>query len=594
MNRYQKMLITPIKRNQLVINSGVGAIVRTRNGVTALVCALKDWDASVPVGKDLFGVDRDLERNRFLKKLELHDPELELACNVPRFIAPYPVSDEPSRFTDWFIPVVRFPLAGHCTNWQCQRIVWSESDDPKNAKCSHCAQQVGKRLRKRPVQQMPIFKVCASGHVDEIDCQVETHAACGHGCSSLALKVTLGNSVKKPLVTCVDCGCKSDPQGYEGLCTGTSPWALGLAATQCGEMMHVVERTSVQAYYSQVKSALYMPAPNNFNDLLLDWLPSFDGFDFVDVNNAPNVDRLFQIVSDLNFGVTRDQLIEHIAYLKSEKDSSIQQTWNELAARTRELDVLTSPASENTTTSVRLLEHEVLDISSLNSALFGRDGLFTGVTAIYKLTETRVQDGFSRFRPPLGLSTLEGQRRLWGLGDAVGQWLPGYRVYGEGILFVLNRSAVAEWELKFQDDRRPDNARFKLAHSLAHLILCQAALDCGYQVAGIRDRIYDLPDGRLAFMVYTADGDSVGTLGGLVELASKEKLNSLVEKAIASGAWCAQDPVCIGTQSFQTEHKSGACHQCVILPETSCETFNRNLDRGMVYGQSERLVPKFV
>jgi hypothetical protein len=51
--------------------------------------------------------------------------------------------------------------------------------------------------------------------------------------------------------------------------------------------------------------------------------------------------------------------------------------------------------------------------------------------------------------------------------------------------------------------------------------------------------------------------------------------------------WCSTDPVCMDAG----EHGQGpdscnlaACHGCALLPETSCEEFNRFLDRALVIG----------
>ena len=30
-----------------------------------------------------------------------------------------------------------------------------------------------------------------------------------------------------------------------------------------------------------------------------------------------------------------------------------------------------------------------------------------------------------------------------------------------------------------------------------------------------------------------------------------------------------------------------SCHSCTLLPETSCEVFNRFLDRGLLYGTED-------
>jgi hypothetical protein len=88
-------------------------------------------------------------------------------------------------------------------------------------------------------------------------------------------------------------------------------------------------------------------------------------------------------------------------------------------------------------------------------------------------------------------------------------------------------------------------------------------------------------------LIYTAAGDSEGTLGGLVRLARPEMFEPLLKKALGRMAWCSADPICA------EEHGGGkgarglnlaACHACIMLPETSCETINNGLDRAMLVG----------
>jgi hypothetical protein len=103
--------------------------------------------------------------------------------------------------------------------------------------------------------------------------------------------------------------------------------------------------------------------------------------------------------------------------------------------------------------------------------------------------------------------------------------------------------------------------------------------EAGYSVPSLRDRIYDLEDGRLAVLIYTAEGDSMGTLGGLAALARPEYFDAIVERLIDSEAICPQDPVCEEHTLDQRSEIDASCHQCTLLPETSCELFNSYLDR---------------
>lgn len=84
-------------------------------------------------------------------------------------------------------------------------------------------------------------------------------------------------------------------------------------------------------------------------------------------------------------------------------------------------------------------------------------------------------------------------------------------------------------------------------------------------------------------LVYTAAGDTEGTLGGLVRMGEPERLSILLENAIAEAKWCSLDPVC--AESFGQGPGGlslAACHACTLAPETSCQATNRLLDRQLV------------
>jgi hypothetical protein len=92
-----------------------------------------------------------------------------------------------------------------------------------------------------------------------------------------------------------------------------------------------------------------------------------------------------------------------------------------------------------------------------------------------------------------------------------------------------------------------------------------------------------------ALLVYTGSPDSDGSLGGLVRMADAGLVEDVVLRTIAAAEWCGSDPVCGETDPAQSgERISGAaCHSCLLLPETACEKFNRELDRTMLVGHPD-------
>ena len=132
-------------------------------------------------------------------------------------------------------------------------------------------------------------------------------------------------------------------------------------------------------------------------------------------------------------------------------------------------------------------------------------------------------------------------------------------------------------------------ARYLLVHTLAHILINQLVFECGYSTAALKERLYvssDVQAPMAGMLIFTASGDSEGSLGGLVRLGRPALFEPMVRRAISRASWCSADPVCsenLGGAGSRLINKA-ACHACVLLPETACETINNGLDRSVVVG----------
>jgi hypothetical protein len=232
------------------------------------------------------------------------------------------------------------------------------------------------------------------------------------------------------------------------------------------------------------------------------------------------------------------------------------------------------------------------------------------IRSVDVLRETRALRGFTRVRDDvLKLSSGKALLRRQPL-PPVQDWLPAYVVKGEGIYFELNPARLAAWEARAEVQARAQKItdhygqvasqrglqsrallpRFVLQHTLGHLLINELVFACGYSSASLRERLYvSTVGGRemAGLLIYTAAGDSEGTMGGLVRMARPDNLRSVFASAIADARWCSTDPVCMDAGDKGQGPDScnlAACHGCALLPETSCEEFNRFLDRGLVIG----------
>ncbi|WP_235869596.1 DUF1998 domain-containing protein [Veronia nyctiphanis] len=81
----------------------------------------------------------------------------------------------------------------------------------------------------------------------------------------------------------------------------------------------------------------------------------------------------------------------------------------------------------------------------------------------------------------------------------------------------------------------------------------------------MRERIY-AGDDQAGILIYTADGDSEGSLGGLVQQGEPDRIFPAILAALETAGWCSNDPVCseMEAQGVMGLNKS-SCHSCTLF-----------------------------
>jgi len=601
----EKFFLTPIKRSHLVLINGVGSLVRARSKVTALVCDIHEWINTIPTG-NAQGVERDAVREKVVKEFKLRDKILEDAAGVDYLVSPPPYPDDQVlKSSKWVLPLTRFPRAQICMNSLCNRLSIADESDMRvhygrKLGCQKCDSK--KSWMKR---QVTVMLVCPHGHVDEMNFSDLAHnvAVGGSICPAPDIRVTFTHGPKRPIAKCANCYQEGGGEKIEIKCTGRRPWVVGIPTKDeaCEQKMRLVERTSVQLYYPSTKSSIFIPQIG-VNERLVKWLATRVDIEILDRVKKDSPSHLLWLERATQAGfsnLTLDDLMKHLDLAFPIREEVRKVTWNPINAKAYEFAQLTNKSEAHYRQD--LLEYrEVVDFG--NSEFIGSNKIIDRVIAVEKLAETRMLDGFSRWRPKNPPPDF-GFQQLWGRYSTSDEerWLPGYRVTGEGILFVFSSAEISKWatlnsglfadiELFRAPAQQPETLSLagRLVHTFSHAVMKVLSSRCGYPLPGIRDRVYDLHQEAVGVLVYTADGDSLGTLGGLVEHADGHRLASLTSEAIDSIRWCAQDPVCNSATSDNELRSSGACHHCVLVPETSCEIFNKEVDRALVVGSTER------
>lgn len=637
------MSLGSIRRAQLVSPFGVGAMSTLVNGTSVITAGLDHWfgidDPDLLELNQYIAGDWRLEQRLQVREFRL-PPDFRMRRR----------GSDP-RNTNLKVPVLRFPrwsFCMYCKRLKLSQLSMSqpvECPDP-----SHMDGNTGKHRRPR-MSQVPFVAICARGHLDDFPFHEWVHKSHNPSCRGvLRLQSRGGGGLEGQVVVCdpestpKGCGAERSLEGimnahwvnqeertfltdnlvdktqpYE--CKGARPW-LGEAEEACGEPIRGALRGAGNVYFPKVESSIYLPRKVGavsaaLHDLLnradvrplLRLLNRTDGAAVTAQQIRDEVPpELFQPISD-------EQLLagyRDMFGIADEAESGAEGPVDGDGGSAEDTESLTS------TDVWRHPEFRLLRETPTDDMLTVADpsmhpqlaGPFGRVRRVETLTETRALRGFTRVRDDdLKLSVGKALLRRRPLPPAQ-DWLPAYVVRGEGIYLELNTDRLATWERqprvvdraqKINDhfggvarlrgtQTRPISPRFVLIHTLAHLLINELIFTCGYSSASLRERLYvsETPGREMAgLLIYTAAGDSEGTMGGLVRMAKPENLWPVISTAIGDARWCSTDPVCMDAGEKGQGPDScnlAACHGCALLPETSCEEFNRFLDRGLVIG----------
>ena len=592
-----------VRRSQLVSTFGIGAIVDLEKG-SFMPMGLEDWE----------GTTR-------LQSLRIGEPRLQTMLGVSHFRLGPVKEDVPgtrlvrARST---APAVRFPEWHECP--RCHRIgkqgaPFELADDGARLRClAH-----GALVYTNPVR---FVLACRRGHIDDFPWAWWTHRDRREGVCD-APSLYLGSygrsaSLSDLYVRCAGCGTKEKPvrkslgEAFRAgtlanfSCGGFRPWLLD-REDGCGEPVRAMQRGASNIHFGVVCSALSIPPASEALLLMVQEMRVY--LDGVQESALPSV--LEGAARDS--GVTVEQLLSAYRQLRAmETDGA---TLTERQARREEYAALSEDRKDPVVSGVvpEFRNRVARPPSSLAQ-------WFDLVGAPSRLREVRVLAGFCRIEPyPVaaeGVNRAIGDGRVAPLSKSRRNWLPAAEIRGEGVFFRFRTEAVDAWietnpevvrrtaVLETRSRRMAEERGFErsytitprllLVHSFAHAVIRQISVECGYSASALRERLYvgEAEESQPAMngvLIYTGSPDSEGSLGGLVRLAEPELLEPIVQRTLDSAGWCGSDPVCIEADVHQSgERVSGAaCHCCLLLPETACEKFNRELDRAVLVGEAQ-------
>jgi hypothetical protein len=606
----------PIRRSQLISPWGVGQMINFPKDESLMVAGLDLWE-------DRFRSLSNLEEfkvteERLAKRLGVRDFRLP-----PDFRDPGPGVTNPSIK----IPFVRFPKWHYCTRcghmeevsiFHSQKPTCSGVSFGSGRSCSDIPSN--KRQRLIPVR---FIAICPQGHIQDFPFMEWVHGFTpSEGYHQLRLRAGRSSGALSGIEITCSCGVHKTMAGAFNeqsltkigvTCSGGRPW-LGEEASRknaqhCGQHLIVVQKGASNVYFPQVRSSIYLPQwEKSVDRKLVEVLEKNWGFLTRRMENGNFQRMTFELVAEKNFPEEKvnyytDKLIDAAKKRIKGEDSSLTDD-SEEKYRKMEYDAILSEAGgENQDFYVS----RVLSVMYEDSEDRTISRCFTSIGLLHKLRETRAYVGFSRWLPEDG-KTLEARKDFIKLGKTI-TWLPAVVVKGEGVFFEFSEKLLKDWaaqreiinrikilsenynreRLKRGKEQRIISPEFVLIHTFAHLVINQFSYECGYGSSALRERIYcnlEFPNLKMnGVLIYTASGDSEGSLGGLVRQGKPGNLETIVFNAIENARWCSGDPICIDSSGQGPNSCNlGACHNCALLPETCCEESNMLLDRAMLIG----------
>ena len=519
------------------------------------------------------------------------------------------------------IPYMRFPewlFCSRCRNMQRADIQRAH----ETPTCRFCS------VRSRLVA-MRFVQICDRGHLGDVDWWWWAHSGsqgqrCEHRKESLKFKVNpeAGGGLAS-LVIEAACGARRSLDRLTGKdalkrvgisCTGHQPWQRGRGV--CESVPQVVQRGASNLHYSRIVSAIDIPPESNAGHRRSAAEQIKDHPHFSRALNAMTSDGrigkvapvVVEIVAE-DVGVDKDDVIEVLLSEWSSQRGFAAQSGAE--GPPENLDAgeylaFTVPR-EGQCDDDNFITHHVSRPSASDGVperlADELERVLSNVVLVPRLREVRALTGFTRLQP--------GGDEVELVSPSLGarlNWLPAIEVMGEGIFIAFREQHLADWE---SDPRVVGRAsvtdeavarsgyewlpratpRFIALHTLAHLLIRRLTFDCGYSSASLREKIYSSTpmDGAAmsGILIYTASGDTEGSLGGLTRQGEPTRLARTIAAALAAGAWCSSDPVCSELRSGPAGLNSGACHACSLVAETSCFCSNLLLDRTLLLGGSD-------
>ena len=486
-----------------------------------------------------------------------------------------------------------------------------------------------------------IITACECGHIDDFPWVKWVHCKnmyggakpiCAHPALTFKTSASSTEGLEGLTVSCDSCGARATLKGafdkdalqeldqkYEGRynfrCSGRHPWKH--TKDKCTSYPKVLQRGSSSVYFPITVSSLVIPP---YSSLITKKIEDSAAF-----LNCKNIIAEYKrnVPKDILPTLIQSTIEKYAKDIAIEKGIAVEKVQPILERKW----IIPSGEEEYLTTSVRYRAEEYEALSgevSMSTDDYGdflREGTeisnyaipyIKNISLIHKVREVQALVGFSRLKPVEASMGDDSSEYIVPIKQPNTNWYPAYEVRGEGIFIEFDENAILEWqknnpEIQHRVDVLNENyrksfigqskprkitAKFLLLHTISHALIKQLSFECGYSIASLKERLYcsEISEGKQmsGIFIYTASGDSEGTMGGLVRQGHSDSFPGIFKKAMEEAMTCSNDPVCsLSMGQGRDSLNLSACYSCSLIPETSCEEFNIFLDRGTIVGTYE-------
>jgi hypothetical protein len=592
-----KHLVGDVRPTQLLWTYGPGALIDLPN-ISVITMGLERWDEEqctpVEEARLLAAVRKSLGPQ--VERLRI--PPFQRDENASPLSAEGKIGVPVRPFPRWLRCVKCGLLAEYDSG------LFSVKPNPYRPERTHFIHENCEKGTKSDAVPARFLLACKKGHLDDFPWHWFVHGG-EDSCKGTLRFFERGASLQTEnlWVKCDTCRKSKSlvhafgKEGQDNLpaCRGRHPHLDNYDAS-CEEDPRAVLLGATNSWFPITLSALAIPMEKNpLNQLIMDGWAYFE-----DVESELEVKVTIKTLSKTGAlpGIGQyDSKDVWRAIQEKREGKSEEEVLTETDIKVPEWEVLTSPSPP--TDWPHFLSRKVEPPTSYQDKI-------ENVLLLERLREVNALIGFTRVEAIEESMEEEERPHIAKLTKVSAKWVPASEVHGEGIFMQFNEEEIKKWEKRsevktrngklelghqgWRNARKLDpqegypGIRFTLLHTFAHLLIRELALECGYNEASIRERIYADKEMKMAgVLLYTAAADSDGTLGGLVELGEPKNLDRLIKQALSRATICSSDPMC--SEHDPSEDRSlhaASCHACSFVAETSCERGNRYLDRALL------------